>query len=302
MRPRMSSFRLDDVFRQLAREFDPVAAEKGLRLRFVPTSLWVRTDRALLRRLLQNLVSNALKYTPKGRILVGTRRRGGDLSIEVWDTGLGIPASKRRTVFREFQRLAEGARAARGLGLGLSIVERVAKALNVEVGLDSEPGRGSVFRVAIPIAAAEPAAAAAPVPIRRPSAPLVHLHVLTIDNEPAILDGMRTLLTGWGCDVVTATSLAEALEVLCAPPAGHAAPEAVIADYHLDDGNGLDAIDALRGAAGAELPAVLVTADHSPGLREQAEARGVSLLNKPLKPAALRALLTQWRATRIAAE
>ncbi|HEY0353066.1 MAG TPA: NahK/ErcS family hybrid sensor histidine kinase/response regulator [Enterovirga sp.] len=302
MRPRMSSFRLDDVFRQLAREFEPVAAEKGLRLRFVPTSLWVRTDRALLRRLLQNLVSNALKYTPKGRILVGTRRRGGKLSIEVWDTGLGIPASKRRTVFREFQRLAEGARAARGLGLGLSIVERVAKALNVEVGLDSEPGRGSVFRVAIPIAAAEPAAAAAPVPIRRPSAPLVHLHVLTIDNEPAILDGMRTLLTGWGCDVVTATSLEEALVVLRDPPAGHAAPEAVIADYHLDDGNGLDAIGALREAAAADLPAVLVTADYSPGLREQAEARGVSLLNKPLKPAALRALLTQWRATRIAAE
>jgi Na+/proline symporter/signal transduction histidine kinase len=302
MRPRMTTFRLDDLLRQLAREFEPVAGEKGLSLRLVGTSLWVRTDRGLLRRLLQNLVSNAIKYTPEGRVVVGTRRRGDQLAVEVWDTGLGIPASKRRTVFREFQRLAEGARAARGLGLGLSIVERIAKALEVEVGLESQLGRGSVFRVALPVVAAEPVAPADPAPIRRPSAPLVHLSVLAIDNEPAILDGMRILLAGWGCDVVTATSLSEALVVLRHPPAGHAAPEVVIADYHLDDGNGLDAIAALREAAGTELPAVLVTADHSPGVREQAESRGISLLNKPLKPAALRALLTQWRATRIAAE
>jgi CheY-like chemotaxis protein len=301
MRPRMTTFRLDDLLRQLAREFEPVASEKGLELRFLPTSLWVRTDRALLRRLLQNLVSNAIKYTPEGRVLVGARRRGGRLAVEVWDTGLGIPASKRRTIFREFQRLAEGARAARGLGLGLSIVERIANALDLEIELESELGRGSMFRIHVPIAAAEPASPPATLPIRRPSAPLVHLHVLAIDNEPAILDGMRILLEGWGCDVATATSLDEALAVM-RPPGANLAPEVIIADYHLDDGNGLDAIAALREAAGAELPAVLITADHTPGLRERAEARGVNLLNKPLKPAALRALLTQWRATRIAAE
>jgi Na+/proline symporter/CheY-like chemotaxis protein len=302
MKPQKTSFRLDDLLRQLALEFEPVAQERGLALAFLPTSLWVHTDRRLLRRLLQNLVSNAIKYTPAGRVLVGVKRRGDRLKVEVWDTGLGIPESQQRAVFQEFQRLSEGARAARGVGLGLSIVERVGRVLELPIELRSRPGRGSVFSVTIPRAAPEPVRTVLPGPTRRPNAPLVHLSVLAIDNEPAILDGMRILLTGWGCDVATATSLPEALVALTAPPAGMAVPEVIIADYHLDDGNGLDAIAALRDAAGANLPAVLVTADHTPGLRDHAEAQDVSLLNKPVKPAALRALLAQWRATRIAAE
>jgi signal transduction histidine kinase len=299
LKPQWSSFRLDELFRQLQREFEPVARERGLRLRFVTPSLTIRSDRRLLRRLLQNLVSNAIKYTPPGKVLVGARRRGGTLRLEVRDTGLGIPASKQRVVFREFQRLDQGARVARGLGLGLSIVERIARVLAHPLKLASEPGRGSSFSVELPVVA--PVAARASKDEGRPAvmAPLAGLTVLAIDNEPAILDGMRTLLTGWGCTVITASSAAEA----CAEIDGGRTPAVLIADYHLDEGaNGLDAIATVRAATGGGIPAVLLTADRTPAVREEASSRGVHVLNKPLKPAALRALLAQWRATRIAAE
>jgi signal transduction histidine kinase len=299
MRPQWSSFRIDEMFRQLQREFEPVARERSLRLDFVPSSLTVRSDRRLLRRLLQNLVSNAIKYTPSGRVLVGVRRRGATLSLEVWDTGLGIPASKQRLVFREFQRLDQGAKVARGLGLGLSIVERIGRVLSHPVTLKSESGRGSVFRVEVPVT--EPQAVAAdPAPAARtPAAPLAGLTVLTIDNEPAILDGMRTLLTGWGCRVITAASSGEAYDQL---QTWQISPEVIIADYHLDEGDGLDAIATLRQRLASDRPAILLTADRSPAVRDEAAANDVHVLNKPLKPAALRALLAQWRASRVAAE
>ena len=299
MKPQWSSVSLDELFRQVRREFEPVARDKGIDLRIVPSSLAVRSDRRLLRRILQNLVSNAVKYTPSGRVLVGARRRGSGVSLEVWDTGLGIPASKQKLVFQEFQRLDQAAKVARGLGLGLSIVERMARVLDHRITVRSEPGRGSLFRVEASLAAP---AAAATAPVKRPrtpAQPLAGLVVLAIDNEPAILLGMRTLLGGWGCEVVTAAGIDEALAAL---GAREDMPGVIIADFHLDEGDGLDAIAALRARLALEVPAVLVTADRSLALREQASARNVHVLNKPVKPAALRALLAQWRATRIAAE
>lgn len=299
MRPRWSTFPVDELFRQLQREFGPMAREKGLTLRFVPSRLAIRSDRPLMRRLLQNLVSNAIKYTPSGQVLVGARRRAGRLRFEVWDTGLGIPASKHKAVFREFQRLDQGAKAARGLGLGLSIVERIARVLDHPISLQSEPGRGSVFRVEAPLAPTQATAVPVAEPRRSPATPLSGLTVLAIDNEPSIVEGMRTLLTGWGCEVTTASCLEGAV---AAARSGPATPEVIIADYHLDEGNGLDAIAALRKAFGGDRPALLLTADRSPAVREEAGARGVHVLNKPVKPAALRALLAQWRVNRIAAE
>ncbi len=299
MKPQWSSFRIDEIFRQLQREFEPVAREKGLSLTFVPSSVTIRSDRRLLRRLLQNLVSNAIKYTPSGRVLVGTRRRRGRLVLEVWDTGLGIPASKQKIVFHEFQRLDQGAKVARGLGLGLSIVERIGRVLDHDIRLSSEPGRGSVFRVDVPSVAALPAGI---VPVEAPrivAAPLAGLRVIAIDNEPSILEGMRGLLSGWGCDVIVAADLKGALAAIRESRAG---PEVIIADYHLDEGDGLDAIKSLRWKTRADMPAVLVTADRTPAVRDAAAAMQVHLLNKPVKPAALRALLAQWRASRAAAE
>ncbi|MEA2934020.1 MAG: hypothetical protein QOD74_666, partial [Variibacter sp.] len=298
MKPEIATFPINEILRQLEVEFTPLARAKGLELVFVPSSLAVRSDRRLLRRLLQNLVSNAVKYTPKGRVLVGCRRRKKRLRIDVYDTGLGIPQSKKRAVFKEFQRLDQGAKVARGLGLGLSIVERIARVLDHKVDLQSVVGKGSHFWIEAPIGAASAVIPLKPQAARRDTGPLAGMPVLCIDNEPKILEGMETLLGGWGCRVLSAPDLNSALAVLkqtTRTPAG------MLVDYHLDEGNGLDAIVALRWRLGTDLPAILITADRSPHVREQARARDIAVLHKPVKPAALRALLAQWRLQRIAA-
>ncbi len=299
MQPEMTDFRIAELLQRLEVEFAPLAREKGLDLVFMPCSLAVRSDRRLLRRLLQNLVSNAIKYTPKGRVLVGCRRRGSRLRVEVYDTGIGIPHAKRRAVFKEFHRLDQGARVARGVGLGLSIVERIARVLDCEVALKSAFGRGSRFSVQVPRAVA---AVAEAVPHAAPKAAAGQLGgtvVLCIDNERAILDGMHRLLGGWGCRVLKAADLTEAL---AAVEGSGLEPDGLLVDYHLDGGNGIGTIAELRRRYGRELAAILVTADRSLHVREEARTAGVHVLNKPLKPASLRALITQWRVQRVAAE
>ncbi|MFB2549738.1 PAS domain-containing hybrid sensor histidine kinase/response regulator [Ensifer soli] len=302
MKPRIQSVELNELLRRIETDFQPIARAKGLRLTIMPTSLTVRTDPNLLRRLVQNLVSNAIKYTLSGRVLVGVRRRADRAVVEVFDSGIGIPASKFRTVFKEFARLDEGARTAAGLGLGLSIVDRIARVLNHPVDLQSRQGHGTVFRVTLPVDRHVPGRVRtqpAPVPVRA-SEPLSGLRVFCIDNEKRILDGMRVLLGGWGCSVVALDSLSacEAID-----PAGVPPPDAVIADYHLGDGTGILAIAAVRRAYGAAIPALLVTADRSPEVRGAAEQDAVALQNKPVRPASLRAWLTQLSASRkVAAE
>jgi len=249
-----------------------------------------------MRRLAQNFVSNAIKYTMRGGVVVGCRRAGAKLRIEVWDSGLGVPQDKQRAIFDEFLRLDQGARAARGLGLGLSIVQRLGKVLNHRIDVRSRPGRGSVFSVEAPIGSrgAAPAPEAAAVPSL--SRALAGLKVLAIDNEPRVLDGMRLLLERWGCVVSTAPGVQSALQTLSA------APDVVVADYHLDDGDGLAAIAAIRTKLGFQVPALLATADRSPEVRDAARAMEVEILNKPVKPAPLRALLSRCLALNAAAE
>ncbi len=297
LRPEFASFRIDELLRQIAVEFAPIAVSKRLKLTYVPSSLVVRSDRRLLRRLIQNLISNAIKYTPQGRVLVGCRRRGDHLRIDVYDTGLGIPEEKQRDIFVEFHRLDQGARIARGLGLGLSIVERVARVLGATVELQSAPGQGSHFAVSVPLSSAVPIELPARDDARVDPGQLAGTMALCIDNEPAVLDGMETLLRGWGCDVITAPDLPAALAMIAAGPA---MPNGLLVDYHLDRGNGIEAITALRRVCG-ELPAILITADRSPAVREEARRQNIVVLHKPLKPAALRALLAQWRVLRVAA-
>jgi Na+/proline symporter/signal transduction histidine kinase len=297
MRPELTSFRIDELMRQLELEFEPLARENGLALTFVRSSATIRSDRRLLRRLLQNLVSNAIKYTPAGRVLVGCRRRGGDVVVVVADTGLGIPKSKQRMVFKEFQRLEQGVKVARGLGLGLSIVERIARVLAHEISLQSEPGRGTVFSIGVPRASAAAARLNRQQASRSDPAALDGLVVLAVDNEPKILDGMEALLTGWGCRVVKAADLPQALARCESLP-----PDVVLADYHLDHGDGLGVVEGLRHRHGPLLPAVLISADRSPEVREMAVAADVPVLAKPLKPAQLRALLMRLKVRREAAE
>ena len=297
LRPEFASFRIDELMRQIELEFAPLAVAKGLDLTFMPCSLVVRSDRRLLRRLIQNLVSNAIKYTPKGRVLVGCRRRGDHLRIDVCDTGVGIPQSRWRDIFVEFHRLDQGAKIARGVGLGLSIVERLARVLDCTIGLESESGRGSRFMVPVPVSNATPVELPAREDTRIDPSQLVGITALCIDNEPSVLDGMETLLRSWSCEVIKAPDLETALAVI---GESHLMPNGLLVDYHLDHGNGIEAITELRRRFG-DLPAILITADRSPSVREEARTQGIQLLHKPIKPAALRALLAQWRMMRAAA-
>jgi Na+/proline symporter/signal transduction histidine kinase len=300
MKPELRSFRIGDILRQLEVEFAPLAHSKGLRLDFVHCSLPVQSDRRLLRRLLQNLVSNAIKYTVEGRVLIGCRRHDGYLRIDVYDTGLGIPASKQQVIFQEFHRLDQGAKVARGLGLGLSIVERIARVLDHRVEVHSTVDRGSHFSIEVPLASTLPLHEPRRTPAMADRGKLDGIEVVCIDNDAAILNGMEMVLTGWGCRVLKAADLSSAVASI--DESGFV-PRVLLIDYHLDEGNGIVAITTLRKRYGSDLTAILITADRSPDVREEARAHGVTVLNKPVKPAALRALITQVRIKRpVAAE
>lgn len=298
LQPEFVSLRIDEVLSQLEVEFTPIAQEKGLKLTFLPCSLTVRTDRRLLRRLLQNLVANAIKYTPRGRVLVGCRRKNGRIRIHIIDTGLGIPAGKQKIIFKEFHRLPQGAQAARGLGLGLSIVERIGRVLDHKITLRSVSGKGSSFMVEIPTASPVARTVAARSAGTRPTIPLDAVAVMCIENDTRVLEGMKALLGGWGCHVTAAPGLAAALQALHGGPR----PDVLLVDYHLDEGNGVDAIKALRAKIGDSLPAALVTAERGPQMRDAARAAGIHVLYKPLRPAMLRAFIAQRSIARPAAE
>ncbi len=290
LKPAPTTFRLDALLRQVETDFQPLARERGLELTVVPSSVSVTTDRNLLRRLIQNLVSNAIKYTRQGRVLVGVRRRGSLVEIQVHDTGIGIPGDKLNTVFREFTRLDEGAREAQGLGLGLSIVDRVARVLRLELRLQSQQGVGTCLSVVLPASKV----AADPTPeAEAPVGPfsLGGMRVLCVDNDARILESLRLLLEGWGCNVV---AIAASSEPDIGP--GSLRPDAILADYHLDSETGLEAIARLRDRFGRDIPAVLITADRSAEVREAAARLEVPLLNKPVRPAMLRAALARCRA------
>jgi Na+/proline symporter/CheY-like chemotaxis protein/PAS domain-containing protein/two-component sensor histidine kinase len=295
-KPETRPFALQPLFDSLATAFAPVAQRRGVELAVAPTRAFVSTDPAFLRRILQNLLSNALRYgRAEGRpqrVLLGCRREGGRLRIEVKDNGPGIASDKQAVIFEEFVRLQpedERPRGERGLGLGLAIVERIARMLDLPVRLASAPRQGSTFSVVVPRAAAVVAAAVAPAEPHPTLSLEAGSFVLCIDNEARVREAMATLLAGWGCDVATAASQAEALERVAA--AGRL-PDLVLADLHLDQGpDGLEVVALLRRTWGRAVPAALVTADRDPTLRLRARAERVELLHKPVKPAALRALL-----------
>jgi CheY-like chemotaxis protein/anti-sigma regulatory factor (Ser/Thr protein kinase) len=308
-RPEKRPFALQPLFDSLSTGFAALAQRHGVELAIVPTRAVVDTDPAFLRRILQNLLSNALRYggvegRPQ-RVLLGCRPEGDGLRIEVKDNGPGIAADKQSLIFEEFVRLQpenERPREERGLGLGLAIVERVARMLELGIRVSSAPGQGSTFLVIVPRAATGVAMPASSPPSLPPVSMLeAESFVLSIDNEATVREAMATLLGGWGCKVATAASQDEALQRVAAEGR---LPDLVLADLHLDDGpegggpDGLAVVEALRAQWGREVPAALVTADRDPLLRRRARAMQVELLHKPVKPAALRALLRMRAAAR----
>lgn len=290
LEPNIGVFPVDDLLKHLATDFTAIAKEQGLELHVVPSTAWVRSDSKLLRRVVQNFLSNAIRYTPSGKILLGCRRLKGYIRIEVWDTGPGIPEDQLAHIFEEFRRFQQG-RDKKGLGLGLAIVDRISGMLNHPVSVHSSQGRGSVFGITVPVAPPEQdrQSVATPTAASRRVSSLGGLHVLCIDNDPTILQGMVALLSNWQCEITAAESLQDAMEQLAG-----GRPDIILADYQLDDNkNGLDAMDKLRANISDDIPGILITGYMGPEVREDAIERGYQILYKPVKPAALRALVNK---------
>jgi PAS domain S-box-containing protein len=291
IKPDIELYRLDELLAPLASEFQLVAEAAGLNLRVRIGDFAVRTDLRLLTRIMRNFLSNACRYTAQGNILLGARRRGDYLRLEVWDTGRGIAEDRLDSIFLEFNQLDVGRAADRkGVGLGLAIVERIAKILGYRVLVHSRPGRGSMFAIEVPLSHEVPLPANVVVQ-QHPVAgnPLPGRRLLVVDNELSILESMAALLGQWGCEVLTATDQDSALAVLQGQP-----PELILVDFHLDHGViGCDVVSHLREHFGQSIPAVMITADRSDQCRRSLRKLGAPLLNKPVKPGKLRAVLSQ---------
>ena len=280
-------FALQPLLHRLEQEFAPQASQQGLNYRTHDCRTVVVADPALVERILRNLISNAMRYTERGGVLVGVRRRGELASIEVWDSGTGIPLHEIKAIFKEFHQLGNPERDRRkGLGLGLAIVEGLARAMGVEVQVHSAPGRGSVFRLLLPIS--RELVAAAPLP-EQETADLLGARVLVIDDDESVRAAMAELLTSWGAWVEVAESSEQALRLM-----SRFSPQVVVADYRLrGHQNGREAIDQVRAKAGCYLPAVMVTGDTAPDRLREAHGAGAVLLHKPVPPAQLKQVLTQ---------
>ena len=285
--PQMLAFRLQPLLNKIEREFEPQADAKGLAYRSRETALVVQSDPALLELILRNLVSNAIRYTERGGLLVACRKRGDRAVLEVWDTGIGITHAHQQEVFREFHQLGNPERDRRkGLGLGLAIADGMARTLGNGLSLASTPQRGSVFRLALPIATERPVEA---LDRRQNKSRILVAHVLVIDDDETVRAGMLQLLHDWGCECEAAESIEEALTL-----ARTRAPDVVISDYRLrEQRSGLEAIAALRELLGDTLPALLITGDTAPDRLREAQASGIPLLHKPVSPGKLyRGLVT----------
>nr|WP_202560512.1 hybrid sensor histidine kinase/response regulator [Alcanivorax sp. DP30] len=278
---------LQKMMEPLGQEFSALARASGLQLRMVPSSCIVDSDEVLLRRVLQNLLSNAIRYTETGRVLFGCRRRAGVVRIDVWDTGPGIPDDQHEQIFQEFQRLPQqNGRAVKGLGLGLAIADRICRLLNHSLTVRSWPGRGTLFSVTVPLASGE-----LPPMLSNEdegeTRDVTGMRVFCVDNDAALLAGLVEALETLGCEVVAASGLVDAQRKAHGSPA----PDLLLVDYQLDNENGFDVIQGLDDCWEDVVPATLMTADRRPEIRQQAMDGGIGFLQKPLTEAMLKRAL-----------
>lgn len=292
LKPEFRPVAISTLFEVLQQEFTPIAAKRRLVLNIRPSAETVSSDPMMLRRILQNLLANALRYTQRGGVLMGCRLKGANVSIEVHDTGPGIPEAQREGIFMEFQRGETSVGDNAGIGLGLSIVRRFAAELNHEIRLKSHLGRGSMFSVTVPRSTAPEVAASDRAPALPESAfgGMEGAKVLLIENDLASAEGLANLLEKWGCDVAIAKSATDALDGIRAL---EEIPDVIVADLHLDNGEtGIEAVEEIRSAIKTNVPAIIVTADYSPKAASDAASFGHELLKKPIKPAEMRSLLS----------
>lgn len=290
--PKLVNYPAAQLLKRVETTFAEAAREKGLSFSVIGSGAWIRSDRILLERIIFNLVSNAIRYTATGRILVGCRKSGKQLRIEIWDTGIGIAADQHENIFGEFYRLrSSDPGQSVGFGLGLAIVDRLSKLLDHSVHVRSIVGKGSCFSVSVNQVAEAPEADAPAIVPRRHLGFSDKKLIVVIDNDRLVLEGMSGLIRSWGCDVIAGENESAVLDSL----AGHAKrPDMIISDYHLQDGkNGIEAISRLRLALDAPIPAFLMSGDMDAEPVRAARASGYSLLHKPVEPMTLRATLTQ---------
>jgi len=288
--PQVRGFSIQDVFDEITSEFAGAAAAKNLEFRVVPSSMTFRSDRALLLRILGNLVGNAIRYTERGSILVGCRRQKDGGVVEVWDSGRGIAQKDVEDIFDPYRRLEKGQeRAPDGLGLGLAIVDGIADLLGVDVAVRSVPDKGTVFSVHLPYGV-KPAGRGTTAVHDAAFVPTFSgKTILAVDDDPDVLEGMNTVLSDWGCNVVTALDAEDALHAVTKLGA-HL--DLVISDFNLPDGqNGISFLEALRQSLERDVPAIIISGDTQPERRCEIEAAGYYLLTKPIQPASLRVLL-----------
>ncbi|MDO6562119.1 NahK/ErcS family hybrid sensor histidine kinase/response regulator [Amphritea sp. 1_MG-2023] len=289
VQPDLISIPVNYLFRMLQVEFQPVAEQRQVLFRVCGNGLNVQSDTRLLMRVLRNFLSNAFRYTPRGRVLLGARRRADRLEIQVWDTGPGIPENRLDDIFREFQQIDHQYQTGRkGVGLGLAIVERIAGMLDHPVGVRSQLGRGTMFSVSVPLSGEviEPILQ----PQQLPQHDLSGRTILVIDNEKDILVSMKALLEQWNCQVYVAIDAIEAIDYSLSEGV---IPELILADFHLDHNTtGVAAVAQVREYVGMAIPAAIITADRSPEGRKLFRAHGLPVLNKPVKAGKLRALVS----------
>jgi PAS domain S-box-containing protein len=282
------SFKLADLLDNLANEYQQQAQEYDVNLRYISTDIIVHSDSVLLARVLRNFLSNAFRYTENGKVLLGCRRHGDTISIEVWDNGVGIAEEKINEIFKEFKRLKSSKVAFRnGLGLGLAIVDKISKVLDHPIKVNSVQGKGSVFSIEVPIGKLEQSSVQDSLPSQLvQNTDLAERTIWVIDNDANICDGMSRLLGGWGCDVTTAISL-EHLEEQVDIYQGHA--DILIVDYHLDnDLTGFSAAKYINKKRVTPIPTLMITANYSKSLKNEVAQTGILLLNKPVKPMKLK--------------
>jgi len=297
VRPRIATVPLAPLMERVRVEFEAAASQKALTLCVVRNSLFVRSDPVLLERIMRNLVANAVRYTDRGRVILGARRTADAVRIEVWDSGRGIPKDKHREIFQEFRQLDNPQRDRRkGLGLGLAIVERLVKLLDHPLELRSQLGKGSVFTVSVPRSRREefvPGEADGQIVVDRDVANSL---ILVVDDEPDVRDSMLALLGKWRCEVIAAESCSEMLGKLVAV---HRMPDLIVADYRLKgQENGIEVVARLREEFNAQVPALLITGDTGMEQLREAEESGLHVLHKPLNPSRLRALIANLRRER----
>lgn len=290
LQPEITVFKAQEVMDDLVQQYAPLAKRRNLALRTYARPVYVSSDQRLLRRVLQNFIANALRYTRQGRIVVAARVRQDMVEFQVWDSGQGIPPHHLDNIYNEFQRYDQTYDwGERGMGLGLSICQRISSLLNHPLHAQSEVGKGSMFSIRVPLAAAPQAQAeptqTAPL-VQAKSLALEGMRVLCLDNDVEILMGMEALLSQWGVKVITATTIDAALDKM------QLEPHVLLVDYHLHDRlNGIESLDALRQQA-PHLNGALLTADGSSELQQHAREKGYLVLTKPVKPASLRAFLS----------